>query len=142
MTRSAQWSTQKVAALSYFIYGVVYLVGAILELDPSRRVIFWGFVPWWAFYVAGGLILATIPIFIMRGIRWLIWVITLFVSAKCLWLVWIQARNFQAGVSADLYNLFFAAVAGITAILLLRAALTPAEAASPPSDAPNEKGSG
>jgi len=130
------WTPHKVAAVSYFIYGVVYLLGAILELDPSRRVTFWGFVPWWTFYVAGAAIIATIPFFIMKGIRWLTWLLSFFVSIKCLWLVWVQGRNMSSGLEIDLYNIFFAAVAGVTAMLLLRAGLSK-HGGSPPEDASN-----
>ena len=123
MLKSVQISAPKMAAIAYFIYGTVYLIGALLELDPSRRIVFWGFVPWWAFYVAGAALIATIPIFIMKGVRWLTWFLTFAVSGKCLWLVWIQGRRLSEGTPPDFYNIFFAAVAGITAILLLRAAL-------------------
>jgi hypothetical protein len=111
------------AALGYFFYGVVYLVGAMMELDPSRKIIFWGFVPWWSFYIAGALVMVTIPIFVARGVIWLTWIIAFFVAGKAGWLVWMQGRSFQQNASVDSYNTFFALVAGVAAMLLFHAAL-------------------
>ena len=59
------------AALAYLVYGTVYLVGAIMELDPARQRTFWGFVPWWAFYALGAAFVLTFPVYISRGVRWL-----------------------------------------------------------------------
>ena len=43
-------------------------VCSVMELDPSRKITFWGFVPWWSFYVAGAMVMVTIPIFVARGV--------------------------------------------------------------------------
>lgn len=112
---------QKRAAAAYAFYGVVYLVGAIMELTPERKVVFWGFVPWWAFYVAGAALLLSLPVFIARGVRWLTATLAFFTAGKALWLFWIQGRNFAAGDGTNPYNWFFAVVAIGTSYLLVRA---------------------
>lgn len=114
----------RMAAVAYGVYGTVYLVGAILELDPSRQVTHWGFVPWWAFYVAGALLLFTLPIFVWRGVRWLAFTLSFFCAVKAFWLSWLQGRAVQQGDETTLYNWLFAAVAAVAAGLLLRAGLT------------------
>ena len=57
------------AAVAYFLYGVVYMVGAIGELDASRmRNFVGGTVPWWVFYVLGGAFIVVLPILVARGL--------------------------------------------------------------------------
>ena len=125
MLKLSEDKKQNRAAIAYFLYGVVYLIGAILELDPSRKITFWGFVPWWSFYVVGALIIMSLPYFIMRGVRWLTWVLAFFVTGKAVWLLWIQARNFHTGIGLDAYNIFFSLVAATAATLLWHAAIQP-----------------
>jgi hypothetical protein len=116
-------SKYKQAAIAYAVYGVVYMIGAFLELNPQRMVTFWGFVPWWVFYAAGFAILFTFPIFIWRGLRWLTLTLVIFTSGKAFWLCLIQGRHYQAGEPISVYNLFFAAVAVVAAVMLFRAGI-------------------
>ncbi len=121
------------AAIAYAVYGIVYMVGGVLELTPERRVTFWGFMPWWAFYVAGALILFTLPIFVWQGVRWLALTLCFFTAFKALWMVGIQGRRLATGDPTDLFDWVFSTVAAIAAGLLLNAGLN--RAPRPPPDA-------
>ena len=117
----------KLAAMAYLTYGLVYLTGAVWEIqaDPARKVTFWGVVPWWAFYVAGAGILVTLPVYLWREIRWLALTLAFFTAVKALTLCWIQGRHISAGQEQSLYNWVFAVIAATTSILLLRASRSP-----------------
>lgn len=109
------------AAVAYAIYGCVYLVGAVFELSPERRITFWGFVPWWAFYVAGAALIPALSSLVWRRYRRLTMVLSVLVAGKVLTLVWTQGRRLAAGEPPDLYNGFFAAVALTAVVMLARA---------------------
>lgn len=107
----------RVAALAYFVYGVVYLSGAILELDESRRRNFFGdTIPWWVFYIIGGLFVLGLPLLVAKGIRWLMWVLAFFTAVKALYLFYRLGSDFYW------FNLMFAVVALAATITLARAA--------------------
>ena len=59
------------AAVVYLAYGLVYLGGAVAALTPERQVTFFGFVPWWAFYVVGLGLVMTLPALVWRRFKWL-----------------------------------------------------------------------
>ena len=109
----------RVAAVFYFFYGLVYLGGAISRLTPDRMVTFFGFVPWWAFYVAGGLMVAVLPLLVWRRYKWFTRIIAIGPAGKALSLCWRQART-PDGETA-MYDWFFIAVAITAAVLLFRA---------------------
>ena len=111
----------KQAAIAYAIYGIVYLIGAILELEPERKVTFMGFVPWWVFYVAGVAILASFPVVVWKGVRWFTLTLVFFTSGKAAWLCYLQGRRLSAGDPTNAYNWFFAVVALVAAVMLFRA---------------------
>jgi hypothetical protein len=107
---------QTQAAIAYFVYGVVYMIGAVLELDDSRRRMFvGGHVPWWVFYAIGGLFVVGLPLLVQRGVRWVIALLALFTAAKALYLF------YRTGVAFSPFQLFFALVALVAAVLLARA---------------------
>ncbi len=114
----------RLAAVCYFLYGVVYLVGACIWLTPERMVTFFGFVPWWAFYVAGGLMVLALPLLVWRRFKWLTRVIALGPAGKALALCWRQGRG-PSDLSRDpasfVYDWFFLGVAILAAVLLFRA---------------------
>jgi hypothetical protein len=123
-TETAFWQLPRgQAALTYIVYGVVYMVGAILELDASRQITHWGFVPWWAFYVMGAAFLVVLPIFIWKDVRWLLWILMVSTAGKALWLCYLQGRRWSTGNATPLYDWLFALVAMSTSLMLLRAAL-------------------
>ena len=109
------------AAIAYAVYGVVYLVGAIFELDNDRMRDFWGGIPWWVFYVVGTLFLVGFPFLIWRGLKWLIWPLCGLTGFKAFWLCWIQGRRVSAGDAIDWYQVFFVVVAVVACVLLYRA---------------------
>src|SRR4051812_38024950 len=86
----------RTAAVGYFIYGAVYLTGALFELTPERQRSFHG-IPWWAFYVAGGLLLVPLPLLVGRGRVWLTRILTLGPAAKALTLCFREGRHLAAG---------------------------------------------
>jgi len=111
------------ASVAYVVYGLVYLGGAVAELSYEQRRDFFGFVPWWAFYVVGAGLLALLPALLWRGIRWLAALLCFFTAFKGLWLIWAQARHLAAGEPTRAFRWLFAAVALGASLLLLRAAL-------------------
>jgi len=123
-SNSAQEAYKK-AAISYAIYGVVYMLGAVLELNEARMKVFWGFVPWWSFYVVGAALVLSMPFLIYRKIRWLTGVLAFGVAGKTLYLIYSQGRNVTRGDETDPYNWFFAVVALITTAFLLFAVRWP-----------------
>jgi ABC-type Na+ efflux pump permease subunit len=109
------------AAVAYLVYGLVYLLGAVLQLTPDRQRDFFGFVPWWVFYLAGVLVICTLPVFIWRQHKWFTRVLCFFPAIKALSLCVKQGRLLGAGEPSDIYNWFFAVVALVAAGLLFRA---------------------
>jgi hypothetical protein len=117
------------AAAAYATYGLVYLGGAMAALTPERRTTFFGFVPWWAFYVGGAGLLVGLSALLWRRLRWLALVLWIGPLVKAVTLV---RRELLAGASggASAFRWAFVAVALIAAITILRAGLTPRTAAS------------
>jgi hypothetical protein len=108
----------RVAAVAYFAYGLVYLGGAILALTPKRMGTFFGFVPWWAFYVVGACLVVALPLLVWRRHKWFTRIIALGPAGKALSLCWRLGAD---GATTRLYDWFFIAVAIATAVLLFRA---------------------
>lgn len=108
------------AAIGYFVYGLIYMAGAIRELDESRmRNFVGGTVPWWVFYVLGALFVVLFPILVARGFRILSLVLAILTSIKALYLFYGLGSAFSP------FNLFFALVAMVASVLLVRAFATP-----------------
>ncbi len=130
------------AARAYFVYGCIYLGGAVAALGPERRHTFFGFVPWWAFYLVGAGFVVVFPRLIHRGVRWLSVLLALSVAGKALTLCFQQGRAWASGEELSPFRLGFFVVAATTAVLLFRALASGEE---PPSsqqgDEPEESGS-
>jgi hypothetical protein len=108
------------AAGAYFVYGVVYMIGAIAELDETRRTSFFGgHVPWWAFYAIGSIFLVVFPLLLAKGVRWLAAILAFFTGIKALYLFYRVGRELQ------LFDLFFALVALFATVMLLRSLRAP-----------------
>lgn len=58
------------AAVIYFIYGAIYFLGAIVQLTSERKVQFFGFVPWWVFYVLGAIVMVGFPLLVWNRLKW------------------------------------------------------------------------
>ena len=123
------------AAVGYAVYGTIYLIGAVLELSPERKVTSLGFIPWWSWYLVGVGLIAAMPVFLARGVRWLAILLALGSGSKCLFLVWQHSRHLVNGQALDVYNVFFAIVALVACALLIRAALSkPSSSSVDPAD--------
>jgi len=123
-TAPSRWRAPKFqAAAAYAVYGLVYLVGAVMELDESRMRTFRFGIPWWVYYAVGAAFLVMFPVFITRGVRWLMWGLCILTGFKAFWLCWIQGRRFSRGDTIDWYQLLFVVVAIVTSGLLYRAAI-------------------
>jgi hypothetical protein len=123
-TTTSRWADPRFqAAIAYAVYGVVYLVGAVFELNDARMRVFWGGVPWWVFYVVGTIFLVGFPFLIWRGLRWLIWPLCVLTGFKAFWLCWIQGRRVHVGEAIDWYQVFFVLVAVGASVLLFRAGM-------------------
>jgi hypothetical protein len=115
----------KVAALTYLVYGIVYLGGAWNEMTPERLIAFEEkVIPWWVYFVIGGLFTIGMPALLLRQIRWMGTLLGLATAGKALYLIWSQGRHIAAGEPTEIYNWFFALVAITTSVALLRAVLT------------------
>ena len=104
------------AAACYFAYGLIYLGGAIVALTPQRRVTFFGFFPWWGFYLAGSLMLLLLPLLVWRRKRWLTRLLAFGPAGKALTLCWRQGRE-----GLVVHDLLFLVAAVLAAVLLFRA---------------------
>lgn len=116
------WRTARgQAAIGYLAYGMIYLIGAVRELDASRMRDLFGGVPWWAFYVVGAGLVVVFPILIARGYRILTALLAVLTAGKALYLFYGLGKGFSA------FNLGFALVALTASVLLTRAVLRPAK---------------
>ena len=84
------------AAVAYAAYGCVYLAGAVIQLTPERQRDFFGFVPWWVFYVAGAALVAGLPVLIWRRRMWFTRILAFFPVIKAVTLL-IQQDNSDRG---------------------------------------------
>jgi hypothetical protein len=107
------------AAAAYVVYGLVYLGGAWVQMTPERRSA-GGPIPWWAFFVAGALLVVVLPPLVLRGPRWIPVVLGALVGVKALALWWRAATDARAG-GPIAFHACFAAIATATCVLLLRA---------------------
>ena len=115
--------------MAYVAYGSVYMVGAIMHLSPDRQRDFFGFVPWWVFYVAGALLVACLPVLIWQKRMWFTRVLAIFPVIKSVTLLIKQGKLMGQGDPTVPYNWFFALVAMITTAFLLFAIRWPTEKA-------------
>jgi len=118
------------SGVSYFIYGGIYLAGALASLSPARQMSFHG-IPWWTFYIGGLLLVILVPFVIFKKNRWLTILIGLGPLSKCIWLV-----NKQLNSEASLFQWLFLSAAGVCALLLFRAALIRQESSKLPLKKP------
>jgi hypothetical protein len=109
------------AAVGYVIYGLVYLGGAVIELSPERQRDFFGFVPWWVFYIAGLGLVLTIPVVVWQRRMWFTRVLSVFPVIKALSLLLGLGKLLGEGEPTSLYRWFFSAVAMVAGVLLARA---------------------
>ncbi len=96
----------------------MYLGGSLTGLTPDRQTTYLGFVPWWAFYIAGVLLWIGIPWIVWRGHTLFTRIIALGPAGKALVLFWQAGRHIAEGEAPSPYRLFFAATAVTTACLL------------------------
>jgi hypothetical protein len=115
------------AAVAYAIYGVLYMGGALAALDEDRKVTFFGFVPWWAFYLAGALLLAVFPVLVWRKFKWIARILCIGPAIKALVLFWRMGIDMQAGDGFSAYQGLFALAAVGAASLLALAGWGPQE---------------
>jgi len=106
------------AAIAYIVYGSLYMGGAVAALDEERKSTFFGFVPWWAFYVAGALLLAALPVLVWRRYKWLTRILCFGPAVKALVLFWRTGLDLRAGEGLDLFQVVFALTAVGAASLL------------------------
>ena len=108
------------AAAAYVVYGLVYLGSAWASLTPERmRPV--GGLPWWSFFVLGGLLLVVVPLLLLQRSKWLARILALGPGAKALVLLYRQGTRVGAGEPAPAADWLFALVAIAAAVLLLRA---------------------
>ena len=108
----------KAAAILYALYGLVYLGGAVAALTPERQRDFFGFVPWWVFYLVGLALVLALPVLVWKQWVWFTRILAFGPAGKALTLIWKQGRLAQAGEDTSLYNWFFAGVAILAALAL------------------------
>ena len=94
------------AAAGYVAYGLVYLFGAVVQLTPERQHDFWGFVPWWAFYLVGLALIMGLPVLIWRRYMWFTRILAIFPAIKALTLLVKQGRLMGQGEPTVGYNWF------------------------------------
>ncbi len=105
----------------YLIYGIVYLFGAILQITPERMGVYFGFVPWWAFYLLGAVAVVLLPLLVWYRFKWFTRILGFGPAVKALSLILKQLRLHDAGETPFIYNWFFLVVAFWAALHLFRA---------------------
>jgi hypothetical protein len=113
------------AAVAYAVYGAIYFGGACASLGEDRRGTYFGFVPWWVFFVAGALILLILPVLIWKRWMWLTRILCLGPAAKALVLCWRMAQPIEAGSPPLVFNLVFAGAAMVATVALFQAGWGP-----------------
>ena len=113
--------------MAYVAYGVVYMIGAVIQLTPDRQRDFFGFVPWWVFYLLGAALVLSLPVLVWRRYRRFTQILSVFPVIKAVTLLVKQGRLLGAGEAASTYNWFFAAVAFVAGAMLFRAGFGPQE---------------
>jgi len=108
------------AAVAYFLYGIVYLSGAWFRLTPERQVSIYN-IPWWAFYIAGALLVIVLPLLVWKHFKWFTRIIVLGPTIKAVVLLKRELPATLSGTEIDLFNWFFVGVALVAAYLLFRA---------------------
>ena len=111
------------AAIAYWVYGLVYMAGAVVLLTPERQGDRMG-IPYQVWYLVGVAVWFGLPPLIWRGARRLSQVLCVLVGVKAMWLVTKQGLALGQGESPLVYNWFFAVVAMGTSVLLYRAAFS------------------
>ena len=109
------------AAIAYAAYGLVYLFGAIVQLDQDRQREFFGVLPWWSFYLVGAGIIMWFPVLIWKRHRTFTRILSIFPFIKAMTLLVKQGKLLGAGEEALAYNWFFAVVAVSASVLLMKA---------------------
>ena len=101
------WNSYKTAALGYFLYGLVYLSGAMTKIS-SARVMSYGGISWWVYYVLGMSLVVIIPIFIWQEYKWLTRILSILVLARGALLLKKELVGLYAGVEVNYSMLAFA----------------------------------
>jgi len=115
------------AAVAYTVYGSLYMGGALAALDEERKTTFFGFVPWWSFYLVGAIILAIVPVLVWRRSKWFTRILCLGPAGKALALFWRMGLDLQAGEGLSAFQALFALAAVVAASLLALAGWGPQE---------------
>ncbi len=115
------------SAIAYAVYGALYMGGAVAALDAERKTTFFGVVPWWAFYVAGALLLAVLPVLVWRQYKWVARLLCFGPAVKALVLCWRMGLDLQAGEAFSVFQALFAVTAVVAASLLALAGWGPQE---------------
>ncbi len=121
MIQALRGDRYRAAAVAYAVYGIVYMAGAIVQLSEERRTEFFGFLPWWSFYVAGAAVMLWFPVLIWKRHRTFTRVLSVFPFIKGLTLLLKQGKLMGAGHETVLYNWMFAVVAVVASVFLVRA---------------------
>ena len=116
--------------MAYAVYGLVYMFGAIVQLDQERQREFFGVLPWWSFYLVGAAIIAWFPVLIWNRRRTFTRVLSIFPFIKAMTLLIKQGKLLGAGEEALVYNWFFAVVAVTASVLLMKAGFSKEEQVS------------
>jgi len=115
------------SAIAYAVYGALYMGGAVAALDAERKTTFFGVVPWWAFYVAGSLLLAVLPVLVWRQHKWVARLLCFGPAIKALVLCWRMGLDLKSGVGISGFQPLFALAAVVAACLLAMAGWGPQE---------------
>jgi hypothetical protein len=110
------------------------MVGAVVQLSEERRTEFFGFLPWWSFYVLGAAVMLTFPVLIWKRYRVFTRVLSVFPFIKGLTLLLKQGKLMGAGQDTVLYNWMFAVVAVVASVFLVRAGFGRDQRAGPTSE--------
>ncbi|MEM7248629.1 MAG: hypothetical protein AAF533_25080 [Acidobacteriota bacterium] len=111
------------AAVGYLVYGVVYWLGAFLQMTPERRME--SSVPPWVWFTVGGFLVLLVPVILWRpwrGRRIFAGLWALGPLGKGLSLLWRTGRRLQESEPVSVFQVVFALIALTAAALLARAA--------------------
>ena len=117
------------AAITYFVYGIIYLAGAIYIANAGLTTKTAGPSGGLVYFVMGGLFVLVIPVLIWKGFKWFTRILALFIVYRIYELIRIIINDSGkmvplpggSEISLQTGGIIFAIVAAVTCFMLVRA---------------------
>ena len=117
------------AAITYFIYGIIYLIGAIYIAQAGLTEKTAGPYGGFFYFALGGLFVIVIPVLIWKGFKWFTRILALFMIYRIYGLITVILKDdgklvpLPGGmeISFQTGGIIFVIAAAVTCLMLIRA---------------------